>query len=158
MKPAFGERSKKILKFGLLSALVQLAVHPALAASDSQPQGMRTQPEVRATEGAPDAIRFDRGGFQVWEYSPRRDRPAMEIRFSGQSSVTGTRILRGDSDLTRVQAERLSLQQTLELLGQPSAVAVTPEGLQWRYRGVGGETIVISFDTDGHALSVGTAR
>ena len=113
-----------------------------------------TQYTLRHSEGAPQAIRLDSDGMQLWEYTATRSRPAMEIRFDSEGRVAGARWLRGRTDFAQVATQRLGMPQTLALLGQPESVAVTAEGVAWRYRRAEGGAAVVRFGADGRALAV----
>lgn len=154
MKSTIRYRVKATLGGLLCCAAVGM---PAMAlATDTSvaPTVSGTQYTLRHSEGAPQAIRLDDDGMQLWEYTATRSRPAMEIRFDSGGRVAGARWLRGSIDFAQVASQRLGMPQTLALLGQPDSVAVTAEGVAWRYRRAEGGAAVVRFGPDGRALAV----
>jgi hypothetical protein len=154
MKSTIRYRVKATLGGLLCCAAVGM---PAMAlATDTAvaPTVSGTQYTLRHSEGAPQAIRLDGDGMQLWEYTATRSRPAMEVRFDRDSRVAGARWLRGSADFAQVAAQRLGMPQTLALLGQPESVAVTAEGVVWRYRKAEGGAAVVRFGADSRALGV----
>jgi len=143
---------------GMKLTVLALFLVACSALAEVQLPASGTQETLRSREGAPDAIRLDTEGQQLWEYSENRRRPAMEVQFDRQGQVAGARWLRGEADVLRALAERPARRDALALLGQPSAVEISASGVIWRYRSARGAGLVVQFGDDGRVQSITAAR
>lgn len=115
--------------------------------------GQSTVVEMRARNGTPTDIRFDRNGDELWEYA--RGPQGYEtylVRVGSDGKVKEVSQILTDDQLMKIVPGTMNKADVRNLLGRPSDQTYTGAGTEWswRYRkgGVAPGYLLVKFNPD----------
>lgn len=126
-----------------MMCLALLLALPQARATDTALADMKA---VRAEWGLPQAIRFDAGGAEVWEYHRRVTRNgAWRYLFDAAGKVVSVRAIRTAEDIASIAVSETHAAEVVARMGSPDRIVPEGDGVAWQFYLPQGGSLMLRF-------------